>query len=250
MMLNRRETGVFTGESEMSDIIPLTDAACRTLTNAGVAMETHAVPQKYVLGMSKGDFVDSDGNQIPAWESYFGAIWAHQKETAKVGQFTASDMKNFETMINLYAQQASGLTGLPMRYFGQNTANPPSADGIRADESRLIRSAELQCTDEGDQLGWVFALSERFRTGEWIDGSRVKVDYFDPATPTISAMADAAVKVRQAGGSLRGMFTAMGWSEPRIDQEFTWLEDEAGDPTLERIARDLIGTGDADTAGV
>jgi hypothetical protein len=171
MMLNRRETGVWTGESEMTDIIPLTDAACRTLTNAGYAMETHAVPQKYVLGMSKGDFVDADGNQIPGvGDVLLGAVWANQNKDAKVGQFTASDMANFERMVNLYAQQASGLTGLPMRYFGQNTANPPSADGIRADESRLIRSAEMQCTDEGDQWGWVFALSERFRTGAWVDG--------------------------------------------------------------------------------
>lgn len=250
MMLNRRETGVFTGESEMTDIIPLTDAACRTLTNAGVAMETHAVPQKWALGVSKGDFVSADGSPIPAWESYFSAIWASANKDAKLGQFTASDMKNFETMVNLYAQQASGLTGLPMRYFGQNTANPPSADGIRADESRLIRSAELQCTDEGDQLGWVFALSERFRTGEWIDGSRVKVAYFDPATPTISALADSVTKQVQVGLlSKRGAWTELGWSPARIEQELAWFEDEAGDPTLERIARDLIGGSDA-TAGV
>jgi hypothetical protein len=253
MMLNRRETGVFAGESEMTDIIPLTDAACRTLTNAGVAMETHAVPQKWALGVSKGDFVNADGNPIPAWESYFSAIWASANKDAKLGQFTASDMKNFETMVNLYAQQASGLTGLPMRYFGQNTANPPSADGIRADESRLIRSAELQCTDEGDQLGWVFALSERFRTGEWVDGARIKVDYFDPATPTISALADSVQKQVASGLlSKRGAWTELGWSEARIEQELQWIADEANDPALERIAREFqagVGMTDAATAG-
>jgi len=214
-----------------------------------VALETHSVPQKWVLGMTKGDFVDADGNAIPAWQSYFSAIWANQNKDAKVGQFTASDMKNFETMVNLYAQQAAGLTGLPMRYFGQNTANPPSADGIRADESRLIRTAEMKADEFGDPWGWVFALYERFRTGEWVDGNRIKVDWYDPATPTVAAQADAAVKIRQAGGSLRGMFTAMGWSEPRIEQELKWLQDEAGDPTLERIARDLIGGASAPAGG-
>jgi hypothetical protein len=95
----------------------------------------------------------------------------------------------------------------------------------------------------------VFALAERFRTGEWVDGSRIKVDWFDPATPTVSAQADAAVKVRQAGGSLRGMFTEMGWSEARIEQEFRWLADEGSNPTLERVTRALIDVN-ADTADV
>jgi hypothetical protein len=245
MGLNRRLSGDWAGESEMTDIIPLTDAACRTLTNAGFAMETHAVPQKWVLGMAKGDFVDAEGKPIPVWESYFGAIWANENADAKVGQFTASDMANFEKMVNLYAQQASGLTGLPMRYFGQNTANPPSADGIRADESRLIRSAEMQCTEAGDQWGWVFAIAERFRTGEWVDGARIKVDWFDPATPTVAAMSDSAVKIRQAGGSLRGMFSQMGWSDARIEQEMDWLAEEAVDQNVATIARTFQAGGAA-----
>ena len=247
MFLNRPETGVWTGESEMSDLLPLTDATARTLTNGGVAMETHAVPQKYVLGMSKGDFVDQDGTPIPAWESYFSAIWANQNKDARVGQFSASDMKNFETVVNLYAQQASGLTGLPMRYFGQNSANPPSADGIRADESRLIRTAEMKQDEFGDPWGWVFALYQRFRDGTQVDGSRVHVQWFDPATPTISALADSVTKQVQVGLlSKRGAWTELGWSEARIDQELRWMSDEANDPTLERLARQLIDTtGDA-----
>jgi hypothetical protein len=47
------------GVSEMFDVIPIADSAARALTNAQLAQETVAVPQKYVLGMSKGDFVDA-----------------------------------------------------------------------------------------------------------------------------------------------------------------------------------------------
>src|SRR5690606_19843835 len=68
MFLNRRRLGRWNGVSEMADVIPLVDAVARTLTNLQLAGETHSVPQKYVLGMSKGDFVDKDGKPIPAWE--------------------------------------------------------------------------------------------------------------------------------------------------------------------------------------
>ena len=64
MFLNRRRVGRWAGVSEMQDVIPLVDAAARSLTNLQIAAETHSVPQKYVLGMSKGDFVDKDGNPI------------------------------------------------------------------------------------------------------------------------------------------------------------------------------------------
>ena len=251
MFLNRRRTGLWTGVSEMADVIPLTDAAARSLTNLQIAAETHSVPQKWVLGMSKNDFVDADGNVIPAWQSYFSAIWANQNKDATVGQFSASSLTNFHDTVNHYAALVAGLTGLPLRYLGQNSANPPSADGIRADEARLVKRAERKQRAYGDQWGWVFALYLRFRDGETVDGNRIKVEWHDAATPTYAQKVDGIQKL--TGGlpilSRQGGWDELGWSEARKDRERIYLEDESSDPTLERIARDLIGTGDAPTGG-
>src|SRR5690554_265708 len=86
---NRRRSGEWLGRSQMADIIPVVDAAARTLTNLQLAVETHAVPQKWVLGVSKGDFVGRDGQPLPEWLAYYSAIWANQSKDAKVGQFAA-----------------------------------------------------------------------------------------------------------------------------------------------------------------
>ena len=136
--LSRRE-----GRSQFERVIGLTDAAARALTNAQLATEIMAIPQRYVLGASKGDFVDSDGKQLTAWESYFGAIWALANKDAKVGSFSAADLSNFKTIVGHYASLVAGVTGLPMRFLGQSTTNPPSAEVIRADESPLIRLASF-----------------------------------------------------------------------------------------------------------
>lgn len=243
---NRLRPGRWDGVSEMADIVPLTDAAARTLTNLQIAGETHSVPQKYVLGMSKGDFVDSSGAPVPAWEAYFTAIWANQNKEAKVGQFTASSLSNFHDTVNHYARLVSALSGLPPHFLGFSSENPASADAIRSSESRLVKRAELKQRQFGDAWGRVMAYYLRLRDGTWPDGSRIKVEWHDAATPTVAARADAVVKQVQAGIlSRQGAWDDLGWSEARKERERRYFEAEALDPIAQQILRD-VNTGGAD----
>lgn len=237
---NRLRPGRWRGVSEMADVIGLTDAAARTLTNLQIAGETHSVPQKYVLGMSKGDFVDASGNPIPAWESYFSAIWANQNESAKVGQFTASNLSNFHETVNHYAHLVSAISGLPPHFLGFTTDNPASADAIRSSEARLVKRAELKQRQFGDAWGRVMATYLRFRDGEWPDGRRIKTQWHDASTPTVAARADAILKYRSEGLlSREGAWDEMGWSEARKSRERAYLEAEALDPVTRQIIAGL-----------
>ena len=240
MFLNRRRVGQWTGVSEMVDAIPLVDAAARSLTNLQLAGETHSVPQKYVLGMSKGDFVDADGKPIPAWEAYFNAIWANQNKDAKVGQFAASDLSNFHNTVDHYASKLAGLYGLPARYVGITSVNPAAEGAIRAEEARLILNVEKKAALAGDGWGWVMGLVERFRTGEWVSGSRIKTDWFDAGTPTYAQRADALTKMYNSGQGIlsrEGVWEELGWSEARMERERTRFEAEAraGLVALEKV---------------
>ena len=240
MFLNRRRVGQWTGVSEMVDAIPLVDAAARSLTNLQLAGETHSVPQKYVLGMSKGDFVDAEGNPIPAWEAYFNAIWANQNKDAKVGQFAASDLSNFHNTVDHYASKLAGLYGLPARYVGITSVNPAAEGAIRAEEARLILNVEKKAALAGDGWGWVMGLVERFRTGEWVSGSRIKTDWFDAGTPTYAQRADALTKMYNSGQGIlsrEGVWEELGWSEARMERERSRFEAEAraGLVALEKV---------------
>ncbi len=243
---NRLRPGRWYGVSEMADVIPLTDAAARTLTNLQIAGETHSVPQKYVLGMSRGDFVDADGNPIPAWESYFSAIWANQNPTAKVGQFTASNLSNFHETVNHYARLVSSMSGLPPEFLGLATTNPPSADAIRASEARLVKRAELKQRQYGDAWGRVMAFALRLRDGEWPDGRRIRTEWHDAATPTVAARADAIVKLRAENLiSREGVWDELGWSEARKQRERDYLEAEALDPLTRALTAEIQSAGPA-----
>jgi hypothetical protein len=191
---------ILEGVSEMADVIPVADSASRAITNAQLLQETMVAPARGVLGATKGDFVDQAGNPLSAWETYFGSVWAMANKDAKTFQFDAADMKNIETIVNVYARQASGVTSLPVEYFGLNTENPPSADGQRAGETRLIKNAERKQTSYGHSWETVQRFVQRFRTGSWdIANTKIETIWRDAGTPTVAQVTDAIVKRYQVG---------------------------------------------------
>lgn len=243
MFLNRPRAGKWHGTSEMADVIALTDGIARLITNMLVASETHAVPDKWVAGVSKGDFVGKDGKPLPTWETYFAAVKATANDKARFGQFTASDLKNFHDSVNNMLAWCAAVLGLPTRYAGQQSVNPAAEGAIRADESRLIKNVELMNASDGDSWAWVMGLYERFRTGEWLGANEVRTLWQDPATPTRAQIADASVKLHAEGVMSReGVWDEMGWDEARKDRERAYFAAEAEDPAIDRIMR---GIGDA-----
>lgn len=241
MFLNKMRTGIYEGVSEMADVMGLVDAVARTVTNLQVAAETHAIPQKHVVGMSKGDFLDKDGKPLPVWESYFDAILATESKDAKFGQFTASDLSNFHNTVEFYGKMASSVSGLPSRYFGITSTNPSSYDAIRAEEVQLNNNVESLTETLGDGWSWVMDLCLRFITGDWDNGRRVKAEFFDPATPTISQRADALQKL--SGGvaviTREGVWDELDWSEARKGRERDRFAAQESDPLLEKLANNI-----------
>ena len=242
MFLNRHRTGRWSGVSEMADVIEKTDAVARLISNMQVGGEAMAWPKRWVAGMSKDDFVDEKGQPIPVWESYLTAIAATQNENAKFGEFAAADLANFHKAVNALLAWCAAELGLPLRFMGQEAVNPASEGAIRADEARLIRNVERKNTSDGDSWAWVMGLYERFRLGRFGRGNPIRALWQDPSTPTRSQMADAALKLYQAGiMSREGTWDEMGWDEARKDRERSYLAKEATeDPLVAALGKPLV----------
>ena len=243
MFLNRPRVGNWNGTSEMADVIGMTDGIARLITNMLIAAETHAVPDKWAIGVSRGDFVDDDGNPLPTWETYFTAIKATANTDARFGQFQPSTLDNFHASVNNMLAWCASVLGLPTRYAGQQSVNPAAEGAIRADESRLVKNVEGMNANDGDAWAWVMALYERFRTGEWLQSNEIRTLWENPATPTLSERADAMMKLNSQGLiSREGVWDELGWDEARKDRERAYLAAEAQDPAIERI---MAGIGEA-----
>lgn len=240
MDLNNRLSGSFEGESELTDIIGLTDSVARSLTNMQFAQEAHGIPGIWATGVTSGDFVDANGDPVPQFEAYYDVIKILSDKDAKWGQFTAADLKNFETAMKIYGTQAAVSYGFPARYFGITSSNPPTEGQTRADENDLINYVEDKNEAEGMVLGWMGALAYRFATGQWVEGNRVRTDYFDPATPSISQREDALSKRRSLGViSREGYWDELGWSEARKAKEREYLAAEALDPITQALVAEV-----------
>jgi len=242
-VVNRYRPSARFGRSEMYAAMSLTDSAIRRLTGLELAAETHAVPQRGVLGATKGDFVDSDGNPLPAWEAYFGAVWALQNDKASTFQFSASDLRNFHETVRLYLELLGTTYGLPEHYIRSSGDNPSSADAIRAAESRLIKRAERKQTAFSGSWEAAMRLVRRFQTGEWDPDARgLETVWRDASTPTKAAQADYTTKLVQSQIlPVEASWEELGYSATKIERLKAMREREQSDPTLERVARDLAG---------
>lgn len=244
------------GTSEMTDVIPITDAAARALTNAQVATEVLATPQRYVLGAAPKDFVDKDGQPLTAWETYFGAVWALQNGNAKVGQFSAADLSNFEKIVNHYAALASGLSGLPTRYYGLYTTNPPSEGSIVADEVRLIMNAYRKHRAFGGawrrtlRLAHMIANDDDVKTADPRFAAMETV-WRNPETPTRAQTADAVTKLVTAKIlPVEAAWEELGYSPARIARLKALREaDLAADPLAAAANAFAGGAGNVDPQG-
>lgn len=198
-LINRARLARRHGDTEMRDVMGLADAACRSLTNLQAAQELLAVPQRYVLGATQTDFVDQNGQPIPAWEAYIGRFLALGNQEAKIGQLPGADLRNFTEVINHYAKLVASVTGLPSHFLGMTTENPASADAIRSAEARLVKRAERRARAFGEGWERVMRLALRFVGDDDTAARRLETVWRDPSTPTYAAKADAVVKLYTAG---------------------------------------------------
>lgn len=206
-MLTNPRKGV--GMSDLKQIKPALDGANQFATNMMGAGEHHATGRKYAIGVDQSDFVDEAGNQVPLWKVAMGDVWAvpHPKDDGlgstppetKVGQFAASDLRNFHESLKAIAQIAMSKYGLPPLYMGYASDNPASAEAIQFSLERLVLRATKR------QLWWGGACRRSAKI-QWaimgnnpIDISGLEAKWRNPATPTMASKMDAAVKAVSAG---------------------------------------------------
>ena len=207
-LINRPRSSMPHGRSEITRAVrSLIDSAMRTLLGAEVAREFYSTPQRYSLGASKSAFTDADGNAINPWSVIQGKMLnlPYNNEDGEqnkgvmpvLGQFSANSPAPFFEQVRFYAQMFSAETGIPAAQLGFTHDNPPSGDGIKAQESRLIKRAERRIKQF--DAGWVEALTLAFLIREKKQDvpkefETVRGIWGNPATPTEAATADAGAK--------------------------------------------------------
>lgn len=192
------------GESEMSDVIPLTDAINKLHTDMMVTAEFTAMPRRWWTGMDLGGS-DADADRFAAkvaqrWEKAAGdKVWLAGPGAA-TGQYPEASLQNYVDGINMLTARVAALAGLPPHYFGQVGENPASADALRSSESSLVKKVQRKQRVFGGAWERVMRLAMLVQTGQTdprlggLETIWAKAD-----TPTVAQTMDAVVKGVTAG---------------------------------------------------
>ena len=184
----------------------LIEGYIRTVANASIGLEFATSPQKYLLGVTDEQYETLINEKF---KQYVGSILAAtaNPETLQnpvFGQLAQGGIEPHVQMMRILSTQFSAATGLSVTDTGVvNDANPTSSDAILAQTQTLVGMAEELNTDNGEALRTIAQMALAIKNETTIDGltdeQRDVVAHFkNPAMPSVSVTADAAVKIAGA----------------------------------------------------
>lgn len=184
------------GISEMTDVLPLTDALVKLTTDMLTASEYAARPRRWASGVELVE--DDEGNVINPFPDTDRMMISEAHET-KFGQLAGTDLAGYEAAVNVVMRQISAVSGLPEHLLGIGGDNPTSADSIRASEAALTAKAEARQGTYGKSWNRVAQLMTAVRHGIDPNTVDVRVTWADPSTRSVAQEADSIVKLHAAG---------------------------------------------------
>ena len=184
----------------------LIDGYVRTIANATIGLEFSTAPQKYLLGVTDEQF---DAVVNHKFRQYVGSMIAATDNPdtgtqVRFGQLAQGTITPHVDMLRLLSTQFSAATGLTVTDTGVvNDANPTSSDAILAQSQTLVCMAEELNAGNGAALKTIaqmaLAISHDTNLDGLTDAERDVVAHFkNPAMPSVSVTADAAIKIASA----------------------------------------------------
>lgn len=187
----------------------LMDSAARTIKRSEIAAEFYSFPQKYITGLS------DDAEKFDKWQATISGFLRFDKDedgdSPHLGQFTQQSMAPYTEQLKMLASAFAGETGLTMDDLGFATANPSSADAIKASHENLrllARKAQKTFGSGFLNVGYVAAClrdETPYKRDEIYRTTPIWEPIFEPDMSTLSGFGDAILKINQ---SVDGYITA------------------------------------------
>ena len=215
MIWNATSTKPFGRSRLKKPIRELIKGYVRTIANATIGLEFSTAPQKYLLGLTDEQY-DLVINQ--KFRQYIGNILAstNNPETGEkptFGQLAQGSLEPHVQQIRLLATQFSAATGLSVTDVGIiNDANPTSSDALLAQSQTLVLMADQLNAGNANALYTISqmaqAIARNVSMNELTDEEKQIIAHFkNPAMPSVSVTADAAIKIASARPDFAGTDT-------------------------------------------
>jgi hypothetical protein len=194
------------GFGEFADVIDVQDRINQTVLDRLVTGATQAFRQRWASG------VDLDKDQFDPGADL---IWSVEDPTAKFGDFTAADLRQFIEATKGDTEMLASISRTPPYYLLGQMVNL-SGDALTAAEAGLVAKARRRMAQFGESweavMGLAFLLKGRLVA---VDAETI---WADPERRNAAADADAAVKKDAVGVPWRQLMEDLGYSPQQIDR--------------------------------
>lgn len=180
----------------------LMSSAIRTIKRSEISAEFFSYPQKWVTGLSE------DNEIADKWRATMATLIAITKDEdgdkPTFGQFMQQSMTPHVDHLKMFASMFAGETGLTLDDLGFPTANPSSADAIKAahDSLRLTARAAQRSFGSGFRnAGYLAAcLRDEHMYTRNIACKAIATwePIFEPDASMLSSIGDGVLKLNQA----------------------------------------------------
>lgn len=201
-IINRPDAKRPFGRSRISRAcMELQKSAKNILRNIEISAEYNSHPQKYVLGMAE----DAEFNgRLASMSSFLRIDKDEEGDRPVVGQFNQVSMAPYVEQLKTFAALFGGETGLTLDDLGFASANPSSAESIKATHEMLrltAKKAQRDFTKGFINAGYVAASlrNDLPLKRDAIYNTRIAwMPLFEPDASQLSGIGDGIIKINQA----------------------------------------------------
>ncbi|WP_079045259.1 MULTISPECIES: phage portal protein [unclassified Streptomyces] len=201
--------------SDLVNVIPIQDAINKITSDALLASETAAYPQRWVTGLQIEE--DENGNPKEPFHSGLDKVLQGEDPETKFGQFEAADLKNYVNFINLLVQHLSSVSRTPSHYFLVNQGTAPSGEAIISAEAGLVSKVKERMLYFGEAWEQVIRLCFLIKKDKRAEEVSLETVWADPEYRTEAQHIDALLKLKQLNVPEEILWMRAGFSSTEIE---------------------------------
>ncbi|MFD5069146.1 phage portal protein [Streptomyces sp. NPDC058369] len=201
--------------SDLANVIPIQDAINKITSDALLASEFAAWPQRWVTGLE----IQEDENGKPKAPYDIGVDKLLQAENPEVvfGQFEASNLSNYVNFINLLVQHLSSVSRTPSHYFLVNQGTAPSGEAIISAEAGLVSKVKERMLYFGEAWEQVIRLCFLIKKDKRAEEVSLETVWADPEYRTEAQHIDSLLKLNQLDVPKELLWMRAGFSATEIE---------------------------------
>jgi hypothetical protein len=215
--------------SDLSVVIPIQDAINKIVSDALLASEYAAWPQRWVTGLEIRE--DDNGNPIQPFDTGVDKVLQADDPDSKFGQFEAADLGNYVTLVDMLVQHMASISRIPFHYFLLGGGAAPSGESITSAEAGLISKTRERMLHFGEAWERVMRLCFKVMGDPKAEAFGAEVIWKDPENRTEAQHMDALLKLKMIGVPVNQLLSDAGYTPQQIERFQEMRKQDAKDAT-------------------